>query len=443
MINIKSSSRYIPLELSESLKKENVVSTFFYDKVTNSVKIELNHKMERTDIILSIDKKNWQKNGEMLTKLAKRKGINDKNLTELLEINLDNNWNKIIGIDSQDNIDSNNDYNNLNDDDNSTLSDQYDLSDQTKNEDYGKNNKNNQLVIRQEQEEQEKTENNNAIPLLSVLQAKRSSEGLIRVIGRIVGRSTNFRVVAKCEWKCQNFDCQNRGSSTFNPPRLHPLKNLDNTNGTNPSCFICKTFGSINVIQEYKNAKIIQLDDINTVEEKFDRLDVIMYDDASNHIMDGEIVEIEGDLRTQKRIGLANSTNGSKMVNVLHSDKTIIYKNKKEIKITTKDIETFYRWKKICQIAYKKELEAIKKYSNLKEEERPNWVKKIKPMTFEQRVTAMFAPNVYGHADKKMGILRSIVGGSKAENGAENGRRGRIHTLLIGDPGTTKTLLSH
>ena len=63
-------------------------------------------------------------------------------------------------------------------------------------------------------------------------------------------------------------------------------------------------------------------------------------------------------------------------------------------------------------------------------------------MTFEQRVTAMFAPNVYGHADKKMGILRSIVGGSKAENGAENGRRGRIHTLLIGDPGTTKTLLS-
>ena len=96
-------SRYIPLEVSESLKKENVVSAFFYDKVTNSVKIELNHKMERTDIILSIDKKNWQKNGEMITKLVKRKGVNDKKLIELLGINLDNNWNKIIGIDSQDN----------------------------------------------------------------------------------------------------------------------------------------------------------------------------------------------------------------------------------------------------------------------------------------------------------------------------------------------------
>ena len=109
-----------------------------------------------------------------------------------MEINLDNNWTKIIGIDSQNNIDSNNDYNNLNGYD-TTLSDPYDLSDQTKNEDYGKNYKNNQLVIIQEQEEQEKSENNNAIPLLSVLQAKRSSEGLIRVIGRIVGRSTNFR----------------------------------------------------------------------------------------------------------------------------------------------------------------------------------------------------------------------------------------------------------
>ena len=133
MINIKSSSRYIQLELSERLKKENVVSTFFYDKVTNSVKIELNHKMERTGIILSIDKKNWQKNGEMLTKVVKRKGVKDKNLIELLEINLDNNWTKIIGIDSQNNINSNNDYNNLNGY-NTTLSDPSDLSDQTKNE---------------------------------------------------------------------------------------------------------------------------------------------------------------------------------------------------------------------------------------------------------------------------------------------------------------------
>ena len=60
---------YISLSLAET----------FVNK-SDSVKIELNHKMEKTDVILSINKKNWQKNGEMLTKLLKRKGVNDKKL---------------------------------------------------------------------------------------------------------------------------------------------------------------------------------------------------------------------------------------------------------------------------------------------------------------------------------------------------------------------------
>ena len=43
------------------------------------------------------------------------------------------------------------------------------------------------------------------LPLLSVLEAKRSSEGLVKVVGRIVGRSTNFKIISKTEWKCQEF----------------------------------------------------------------------------------------------------------------------------------------------------------------------------------------------------------------------------------------------
>ena len=56
------------------------------------------------------------------------------------------------------------------------------------------------------------------------------------------------------------------------------------------------------VKHEYRNAKIIQLDDIDTIEEKFDRLDAILYDDASNKIIDGEIVEIEGSIIYTKRV---------------------------------------------------------------------------------------------------------------------------------------------
>ena len=51
----------------------------------------------------------------------------------------------------------------------------------------------------------------------------------------------------------------------------------------------------------------------------------------------------------------------------------------------------------------------------------------------------MFAPNVIGHNDKKLGLLRSLVGGC-ADHGNDNGRRGRINTLLVGDPGTAKVI---
>ena len=192
------------------------------------------------------------------------------------------------------------------------------------------------------------------LPLLSVLQAKRAAEGSVKVVGRIVGRSTNFKVISRTEWNCGNIDCKNvNGSLYHDPVRLYPLPHLDNTSGSAPTCFVCKTRGSLNIKYEYKNAKIIQLDDIDTIEEKFDRLDVIIYDDVSDKINDGEIVEIEGIICTQRRIGNGGGgsryINSNKIINILHSDKPIIYKNKKEIKVTQKDIDNFYKWKQICQ----------------------------------------------------------------------------------------------
>jgi replicative DNA helicase Mcm len=68
-------------------------------------------------------------------------------------------------------------------------------------------------------------------------------------------------------------------------------------------------------------------------------------------------------------------------------------------------------------------------------------------MTFIDRIVSMFAPNVIGHNTTKLGILRSIVGGvdnsieKRQKRKEDNGRRGRIHTLLVGDPGTAKSIL--
>ena len=104
-------------------------------------------------------------------------------------------------------------------------------------------------------------------------------------------------------------------------------------------------------------------------------------------------------------------------------------------------MQNFHNWKKICDYAYKKELETIEKHKE-------HWSKKIIPMTFIDRIVSMFAPNVIGHTIAKLGILRSIVGGIDKSNTElrqkrdDNGRRGRIHTLLVGEPGTAKSILA-
>ena len=62
-------------------------------------------------------------------------------------------------------------------------------------------------------------------------------------------------------------------------------------------------------------------------------------------------------------------------------------------------------------------------------------------MRYVDRIVAMFAPNVIGYNDKKVGLLGSLVGGI-TDHANDNGRRGRINTLMVGDPGTAKSLLA-
>ena len=418
---------YKIINKSEVIKKKDILNLFAIDKRNISIICEFNHEYppNTRKIIGPIDINDWTR---FIDKVVKKKlaapPIVIKNEhTELIQGNLDQEYdnivNEVLAI------------KNKNKNKNTSISDLSDLSDQTKNnydnEKSKNNNLNQQLDIIGENEQQEQ----NNIPVLGVLEAiTRLDEGPAKVIGRIASRTINSRVITRSEWKCLNPECNNRGILNFYPPIRFMPESLDTTRGTSPSCSVCKNFGSLEVNHNYQNSKRIQLDDIDTVEEKFDRLNVIMYGDASKTIIDGEIVEVEGNLFTQKVSLTGGNTN---LVNVLHSDKPIIYKNRKENKLTQKDVDIYYRWKKICIDVYKKETELFNKCKRCAET--------IIPMTFEQRVTLLFAPNVYGNSDPKMGVLRSLIGGSKKENGAENGRRGRIHTGLFGDPGTTKTLL--
>lgn len=95
---------------------------------------------------------------------------------------------------------------------------------------------------------------------------------------------------------------------------------------------------------------------------------------------------------------------------VFYADSITSCKIKEAVKITESDVAAFERFVK---------------YPNLMD-----------------RLAAMFAPNVIGHKDKKTAIVLAAAGGSP-ENAKEKGKRGRIHVLLVGPPGTAKTTLSY
>lgn len=150
----------------------------------------------------------------------------------------------------------------------------------------------------------------------------------------------------------------------------------------------------------YRDAKSIQLEDIEKPEDN-ERLDVILYDDMINDVSAGEVVEIAGDIHIENK---KENSKSKKKVNVLHAE-SIKYLYRKELVITPDDVTAFEKFAKF-----------------------PNVI---------DRLVSMIAPNVYGHETAKLGILRSIVGGIE-----KYGRRGRINTLLVGDPGTAKSKLA-
>jgi DNA replicative helicase MCM subunit Mcm2 (Cdc46/Mcm family) len=245
--------------------------------------------------------------------------------------------------------------------------------------------------------------------IFSVLEAKQVNSGKITVNGIIISRSISYKTISKSEWVCQNIGCSNHGSMKFDPPSMQPPKKLDNTDGNHLRCPECQS-DAYDITHEYHDTVSIQLVDTDNA-DNHNSLDVILYDEASKKIVAGEVVTIFGNIRVQKR---GDTVRGKRLVNVLHSN-SISYRNKEDLALTDKDIEIICKHKKI-----------VEKYSSL---------------TYIDTLVGMFAPNVIGHNDKKLGLLRSLVGGS-LEYGDENGRRGRIHTFLVGDPGLAKSLLA-
>ena len=274
-----------------------------------------------------------------------------------------------------------------------------------------------QEQIQKEQKEREEQENRP----ISVIEAIRTpEEGPALVTGRISGITITYKAITKLDWKCAALDCDNQGSQSFDDFPLEYLPKIFSvaTNSPTSVCFRCKSTG-FEITKETIKAKKIWLDDIENIEDQYDRLHVILYGDAIDNIVSGEIVDIRGNIRIQPGSG----ERSKKLINVLHS-RNIVSRSKEKIQLTEKDVDVIKRWKDVCDEKYKKDFELIKKYPKCPacKHRKTNHIYRI--------VVSMFAPNVVGHNDKKIGILRSVVGGNKI-SGIDNGRRGRINTLLV------------
>ncbi len=160
----------------------------------------------------------------------------------------------------------------------------------------------------------------------------------------------------------------------------------------------------------HRDARFIQLEDVEKLDEN-ERLDVILYDDLIENVVPGEVVQIGGNILIENK-----SRKSIKKIVVVHAT-SIEYVNRKDLVITSKHIEAFEIFAKLdCEV------EGCQR----------NLLK---------RLIAMFAPNVIGHDDVKLGLLRSIVGGDKGGDGHGRSDNGFIDTFMVGDHGTAKSTL--
>src|SRR5918912_915075 len=89
----------------------------------------------------------------------------------------------------------------------------------------------------------------------------------VTMTGMITSYSTSYKVVSRSEWECGNLSCNTQGSETYTPPILVPVEKYDNTRGFNVQCFKCGST-TFKVNHTYRNARSIQLEDVNKTAEE-------------------------------------------------------------------------------------------------------------------------------------------------------------------------------
>ncbi|MFP3255668.1 MAG: minichromosome maintenance protein MCM [Thermoplasmata archaeon] len=156
-------------------------------------------------------------------------------------------------------------------------------------------------------------------------------------------------------------------------------------------------------IEEYRELKIQEI--IDVPKQVYDTLLVEIPENLLNNITLGDRVAIVGIPQVKST---NQNSNKDKRVKEIFIKALNIYKLNDEIKITQEDIEKFKEFSKREDL-----LDAL---------------------------AEMYAPAIIGHLNIKKAIILQAVGGIEKFIGGTR-KRGNIHILLIGDPGTAKSQL--
>ena len=93
---------FIPIELTEDLIKQEIVTKFIFDKRSKLLILSLNHKYKKKTVVSPIFKNDWLKTIQKFKDQMTSKGMTEDHMNMLCDI-VDYNYEKILDIDEDEN----------------------------------------------------------------------------------------------------------------------------------------------------------------------------------------------------------------------------------------------------------------------------------------------------------------------------------------------------
>lgn len=241
---------------------------------------------------------------------------------------------------------------------------------------------------------------------MSIAEAKRTQSGYVQVRGSIVGMSTVYQMFKSSRVICE--DCGYDERTPYDIPLYRPHTK---ERSRCPNWSKGHKGGNTAVAEyEYTSTVDLWLQDLDRSND-LNRLQVKLFDNNTNDVNTGEIVDAIGHIHVVRN----NDSLNSKPESVLFAQ-DLIYVKRKEVTLTHEDKDRI--------MTQKADIE--KQGKNIIDES-------IK----------LFAPQIIGFDHIKKGIFVQCVNAGIKNDETHLPIRMKLNVLLIGDPGTAKGVLSN